>query len=418
VIRFSAHALRPKGQEPNDSLNVVLFASGKRVIPKQVRGDREWLDASTILSPLKGKSRDYVWRVSAFQGQQLRVVVIDKDERPGCHLYCTGFRFESSDSFEGREFGKYMVRIAEEHKLPPVARFESKHFVGLSTADDGFTIQRMQNCELMYDLFYDHFIRKGFRLYEPGHKLMVAIFDSQDGFDAYFGQALPSVVAGIYHPETNRLVVYDLGQNSEFLAVKKYLEGQKKRIRSDLHRKVYIETVHRLAREARTGANVGTVMHEVAHQISFNAGMLNRNGDVPIWLAEGLATYCEPTDAGTWKGIGEPNPERLYALAGPARNRGRFIPLEQLLGDGWLHGRKVTVQQALLGYAQSWALFRMLMEEQPSKLRQFMALIYSRRTSDYRLADFLQVFGPDLERIELRHQQYCKRQVEMHLKEE
>ena len=43
---------------------------------------------------------------------------------------------------------------------------------------------------------------------------------------------------------------------------------------------------------------------------------------------------------------------------------------------------------ALLGYAQSWALFRMLMEERPKQMRAYLTLIWDRRTSEHRLTDF------------------------------
>ena len=68
----------------------------------------------------------------------------------------------------------------------------------------------------------------------------------------------------------------------------------------------------------------------------------------------------------------------------------------------------------LPGYAQSWALFRMLMEERPAALRGYLELVRARRTPDHRLADFAECFGADLDRLELRHEQYMKEQVEAH----
>jgi hypothetical protein len=147
----------------------------------------------------------------------------------------------------------------------------------------------------------------------------------------------------------------------------------------------------------------------VAHQLSFNCGMLNRDGDVPFWLAEGLATYCEATDNGAWQGIGEANPERIMPLAGPVRGQGGFIKLRDLLErDDWMKDTKT----ALLAYAQSWALFKMLMEERPAQLRKFLELIYARRTSDHRPGDFAAAFGIEVERLELRYLEFMKEQVE------
>src|SRR5262249_46237317 len=156
---------------------------------------------------------------------------------------------------------------------------------------------------------------------------MVAIFDSQAGLEAYLGHKMPAAVTGIYHPESNRLVVYDFGQNDSFVAQKRFLQQEGRRIGSDLDRQRFIATVNREAREIRTGVNIGTIMHEVAHQLSFNTGMLNREGDVALWLAEGLACYCESTDHETWQGIGEPNPERLGPLVGPSRGHRPYLPM-------------------------------------------------------------------------------------------
>ena len=36
-----------------------------------------------------------------------------------------------------------------------------------------------------------------------------------------------------------------------------------------------------------------TLSHEATHQLTFNTGLLNRKGDVPMCIAEGLAVYGE-----------------------------------------------------------------------------------------------------------------------------
>ena len=135
-------------------------------------------------------------------------------------------------------------------------------------------------------------------------------------------------------------------------------------------------------------------MHEVAHQLSFNCGMLNRKGDVPVWLAEGLAVYCESTVKGAWQGIGEANPARAGVLAPASKGGAPFIPLRDLIrSDDWIRKAKRT-DQIVLGYSQSWALFRLLMEERPEQLRAYLRLIHDRRTPDHRLADFGSASGP------------------------
>jgi hypothetical protein len=196
------------------------------------------------------------------------------------------------------------------------------------------------------------------------------------------------------------------------VAFKRVVQQTSRQIGSDLDRLRFVETENRRAREFRTGMNIGTVMHEVAHQLSFNCGMLNREADIPIWLAEGLATYCESTDNQVWQGIGEPNPERLAMLEPFARGQGRLIPLRDLVSaDAWLREAKEP-GIILLGYAQSWALFRMLIEERPEQLRRLLSLIYYRRGPEHRLADFAEAFGTDIDRLQLRYGEYIKDAVE------
>jgi hypothetical protein len=91
---------------------------------------------------------------------------------------------------------------------------------------------------------------------------------------------------------------------------------------------------------------------------------------------------------------------------------GAFIPLQNLIkDDDWL--RKAGKPEAvLLGYAQSWALFRLLMEERPQQMRRYLALLYSRRAPDTRIPDFCEAFGSDLPRLELRLGEYMKGLVE------
>jgi hypothetical protein len=388
------------------------MAPGRRVIPKQVRTRDGWKPVARLLPSQNGRPREYIWPIAAYAGQTLRIILADQDRRPNCHIFASGFRIVGAEEFDGQEFADTMLRLVREHRLPPVARFESKHFIALSNADDKFTELRLNNCELIYDLFFDYFRRQGFHLREPRSKLMVAIFDSQYGFEAYLGQRMPTTVTGIYHLGSNRLVVYDYGQNTAFVARQRHTEELARRIGNDLERRRQIQTANRQAQEIRTEANIGTVMHEVAHQLSFNSGLLNREGDVPFWLAEGLACYCEPTQNNSWQGIGEMNPERLGPLVEPARGQGRFISLHDLITrDDWPKERP-NQPSPLLVYAQSWALFHWLMKERPDQLRYYLALIHNRQTPDRRLADFTQAFGGDLARLELRYTQYMKELVE------
>jgi hypothetical protein len=257
----------------------------------------------------------------------------------------------------------------------------------------------------MHTAFFRHFRRKGFTVTPPAEKLMVAIFATQQGFEAFIGMHPGAHVTGMYHTPTNRLVVYDFGTNTSFLTTKKEIEDDTKRTRSDVDRMRRALTFERILRDHRNDTNVSTIMHEVSHQLSFNTGLLNRGGDVPAWLVEGMAMYCEPTVTGAWQGIGEPNPMRVKVL-----KEHRPFKLRQLISnDDWLR-KSARVEDVVAGYSQSWALFRLLMEEQPKQLRNYMTTIYDRRTPDHRLADFGEAFG-NVAELEKRYEAYLEKLI-------
>ena len=414
AVTFRAAAVRADGCEPGAALEVVLEGTERKMAPRFVRTDKGLLAAPTLLPTLNGKPREYVWNVEGLAGQTVRICACDLDERPGCHVVCGGFTIVARDDFNGREFGDYMLRLCRTHQLPPVTRFDSKRFMAISNAEDLFTERQLLYCESLYDLFFDHFRRQRFVIHEPRSRLMVAVFDAPAGFEAYMGQRMPNAVTGVYHPASNRLVVYDFGQNRAFKDGNERANAKLKLIPTTLEGKRIIGTFNREVREMRDDANVGTMMHEVAHQLSYNCGLLNRDGDVSLWLAEGLACYCEGTSGGSWLGVGQANPMRAATLAAQKRGDSPFIPLKDLVGsDNWLRrGNQGTI---LLGYAQSWALFRLLMEERPDALRKYLAMIAPRRTPEHRLGDFVECFG-ELALLETRYLAYIKEVVQQQVK--
>ena len=326
ALRCTAQVVRGKDCKSNDNLDVVLLAAGKRILPKMVRIDGDWKPVGTVLPALHRRSREYLWPLEGYVGQPLRLALIDEDDRRGCYLMCSGFQFVSANEYYAKEFSQFMHRLADQNNLSPAVRFETQHFLAFSNADDAFTERRLNDCELIYELFFTHFRKKGFHVRDPESKLMVAIFESQAGFEAYLGQPLPPGILGVYVPESNRLVVYDVGRSREYAARKQRNRDEVRNIGSDLDRHRVLETANRHLSELRTQYNVGEVMHETAHQLSFNCGLFNRRGDIPRWAAEGLATYCEATDNGSWQGFGEPNPERLKAWAAILEHRAPGSP--------------------------------------------------------------------------------------------
>lgn len=402
-IRFHARAVLPPDCAADGKLDVLLLGAANRVVPRQIRTATGWASSRSLLTAAAGRSREYAWDVSAHGGQKVQIALVDQDDRPGCHVVCSGFRLERLDEQQRQEFAGAIQTLVQDGKIGPAARYESAHFTAWSNADPDFTVSRLRDCERLHDAFFRHFGGRGFALRPSPVRLMVVVFDSQAGFEAYLGRKMPANLVGVYHPPTNRLVIYDLERNRGIAEHRRKALAVGRRIPFDIDRVQYIGTIERQTRDYCKDANRATTMHEAAHQVSFNCGLLNRDGDVPLWLAEGLACYCEPSEKGAWQGIGAPNPERLAALAAQVSGRVRYVPLATLVGsEDWRKDGSALMP----GYAQSWALFRFLMEERPAQLRSYLHLIHSRRVPEHRLTDFRQAFDPDLNRFERRFRQY------------
>jgi Protein of unknown function (DUF1570) len=403
-IRFQAYAAVAEGNDPDKRLDVVLAGADQRPLKKTVRTGAGWITATQLLARWEGKPRDYEWNVADLAGQRLQIVIIDQDDRHGSHVYCSGFTLVPGDESQDNDFAQSMFALTKKHKLAPMARYDSKRFTAYSNASDSFTSLRLRQCEIFYDLFYNHFAKKGFAMHHPAQRLMLAVFDGPDGVDAYLGAKLPSGITGMYHPVTNRLLLYDLSENRALVAQKKKALDDANKIAAGAARTRFVDSVERHMDLTVKDVNLTTTMHEAAHQLSFNCGLLNRNNDMAIWLAEGLACYCEATESGEWQAIGAPNSGRIRELA---RAKGKFIPLQILVKEDWRNGQPI-----LLGYAQSWALFHMLMQQRPQAMKAYLTQIYSRRTPDYRLADFRQAFGNDLNAFEQRYFAYLRELTE------
>src|SRR5438128_1522666 len=216
LLVCQAFAATPPGVDSDGRLDVVLAGTDKNIVPKKVRGAAGWSPAPRILPRWQGKPRAYAWDVSQLGEQTLQIVLIDQDSRPGHYVYAAGFHFTHAQQVvkapqaDDRDFERTMLSLQTKHQLTPVVRYDSKRFIALSNANASFTVERLQNCELFYDLFLDHFHRNGFAVYAPPERLLVAVFDSWAGFEAYLGRKMPSSVVGVYDPPTNRLVLFDL----------------------------------------------------------------------------------------------------------------------------------------------------------------------------------------------------------------
>jgi hypothetical protein len=251
----------------------------------------------------------------------------------------------------------------------PLRVVRSRHYQAIGDASERFVKLAVDDCELIALDYLDHYRAKGFDVKLPDRRLTLIVFYDQRQF-ARFLPGVSRQVSGIYRGSDNWLVVYD-SRNVPML------EGKRPA--------GYI--------------NLMNLAHEATHQLTFNTGLLNRRGDVPRSITEGLGMYSESRRLGGRSEPGQINSLRLEHLAGLLQQKKWITATDLLTDDKEAFG--TNLGQVLLAYAQSWLLVYYLMTE-PSRLPQFRAYlktIYGRTDKAHRLDDAQAHFG-DLVRLD------------------
>ncbi len=254
---------------------------------------------------------------------------------------------EADPQAEEDQERKAIEAQAEKAGLGPFRVTRTANYLGIGDAVDIFRSRTLGDCEAVRSDYMDYYRARGFDVAEPGRRLIVVTLTDDRSFAAFLGKkeyaivrdmGQGPVVHGVYQPRTNRLVVFD-------------------------HRSLGRELVPLGGSE-----NLRALAHEATHQLTYNTGLLQRQGDVPLCISEGLATFGEPRRTGARTPPGERNEIRIYDLASTQRRKLSWIPLADLLtndrllrGPGPLHGM-------LLAYAESWLLIHYLMSEPSTRV--------------------------------------------------
>ncbi|MGC8640526.1 MAG: DUF1570 domain-containing protein [Isosphaeraceae bacterium] len=311
--------------------------------------DRHEHDATT---PLEGRSRRVLLRgiLAGLAG-----------------LACPRSRAAQEENAKGAAHDDAEIaRVREQAKAAGLGRFEftkSKHFLALGDAALSFQREALAVCEALGDAFLACFRKAGFHVSYPPERLTVIVLKDEDSYARLQGQAPGKEVGGHYDLETNRLVIFD------FRSRQGNPEGQAEQ------------------------DNLLALVHETAHQLTFNTGMLDRGGNLPLAVLEGLATYVEVWRPRVRNGIGGVNLRRLEAL----RQSDDWIPVADLLADD----KAFDPETEQLAYAESWLFVHYMLRSglRHSRFRDYLSQAQAAKTRDQRLRVAERTLG-SLERLE------------------
>jgi hypothetical protein len=254
--------------------------------------------------------------------------------------------------------------------LGPLRTSVTDHYLGIGDAPDNHRTEALKLCEALSAAYLEHFQEKHFAVAMPPGRLCVVVLKDLASYKAFLGEDPGPGAGGHYDIDPNWLVIFDF------------------RTGANLPEGANLERI-----------NTFTLVHEATHQLTYNTGLLDRQGDVPVAVSEGLAMYAELWRPGGRSALGMTSKPRLRALVDRAKQGTDEIwfPLERLLVEDALFDNAATRP---LADGEAWMLVHHLLKTTAAlpRFRAYLDAIRLRRDASRRLADAREHLG-DLDRL-------------------
>ena len=269
------------------------------------------------------------------------------------------------------------------------------HYVILHNASRGYVRWCGGLLERLYVSFINYFTRRGVKVSEPQFPLVVIVFATQTQYIEHCREEVgPAVsqIKGHFNLQTNVVTTYDLTGSGGTVSA--------------------LELARALARP-EVQQNIATVVHEAAHQLANNCGLLLRWNDTPQWLNEGLAMFFETPDVRGSRAVTSVGLVNTARLAQFRSYLSRRPPdsLRTLLQDD---RRLQNTDTATDAYAESWALVYYLLMQRPQAFTAYVERIASKPPLVYadaeeRIRDFRETVEDDLEKFDANFVRFISR---------
>lgn len=262
---------------------------------------------------------------------------------------------------------------------------ESRHYRVIGDAPEVILKLTLRDCEAVAADFLDYYGARNFGVRRPPGRLTAVVLADPRAYAAFVGKPPDLDNGGRYDRVSNRLTTFDY-------------------------------------RPTPGGLNLGAgflnrvfLAHEATHQLCFNAGLLDRSGDVPKAISEGLAEFGEvrkpdgPSPPGRFNGV------RLNDIARKRRLGVPWIPVARLLTADDLFDGSGGFDSLILAYAEAWLLVNFLMTSPPLRtgFPAYLRAIGPRRDPTRRLDDAREHLG-DLDRLDDDLRRYSIRLLKEH----
>jgi hypothetical protein len=255
---------------------------------------------------------------------------------------------------------------------------DSEHFVVTSDIQTAETRKLTERLEAGYSRFYIYFRNIGFELRPSSETLAWLCFSNEKYFELYSSWADHQNLlrlGGYYSAKTNRVAILT-APSRETVVRKIYPSGSPAMVSP------FTPVGDHEDMEAIK------LMHELAHQLAFNAGLQKRGAMYPLWISEGISTAYEST-------LSDVSQYARCRLLKEMKVQNRLIPLSEFIT--LCHLPDDTELEKDL-YAQAWGFFRFLSQNQIPRLKAYLKAFcnmeFGWRASSSIAAEFINTFGP------------------------
>ena len=283
--------------------------------------------------------------------------------------------------------------------------------------------ERLELLEKVYESFLLKFYLEGLEVELPKKRLKVVLFADRSDFLAYCEStdAGRASAAGLYDKRSNIAVFYNQGTHEGFKGLDRAkkqlaeLADEAKRVRSPSTAQLVrmAKSFDLLSKVAKLNQDIEVVSHECTHQMAANTGLQPNESAVPVWVAEGIATYFESPKEAAWAGIGTVNESRLSLYRQNAGDTARSNVEYIVSDDVFMKAR--SHEEVLNAYSQAWALNHFLMAHHFDKLMKYYQLLAKRKAKvgkmfppEKNIAAFKKIFGDDLKTLNAQWRRYMR----------
>lgn len=280
----------------------------------------------------------------------------------------------------------------------------SEHYIIAYQTSDAYADWYRQMVENMHRSFTDFWKKREASLIPLEEPLVVVLYTSRPAFlkyavDYFSGDQELKNFAGFYHVRKNYIFLYDSSQ----IYVPYIGTGSGKVIGAATGQTATTEQIAEFRKRPGIENSIELLIHEGAHQLSFNTGLLSRRADCPVWLTEGVAMIRGASKRKAKNGweINLKIDDRWYPeLRKYLRTNPQDPILSTVKNDALFGDNKTQIH----GYAMAWGLTFYLMTKYPKEYIEYMNTVnqptLSRRTKEARQQNFEQHFGKDWKKLE------------------